>query len=148
MIISKTAILNLGIIYCLLYKECNDIILLSLSFLEIDEFDGECKDGEEDEDEGKEHRNRNSDHARAISKAYFQVFFHRPLETLPHSYGVYVAKLRRYNSPQRPCNRADVVEPNPPSWEALINKNRTEEVSKIKPTFNQSINQSITSVVV
>ena len=103
------------------------LYFLSLSSLEIDEFDGDCKDGEEEEDEGKEHGSRSSDHTGAISKAYFQVLFHGPLETLSHNDGVYVPKLRRYNSPQSPCNRADVVEPNPPSWEALVSNNRTEQ---------------------
>ena len=40
-----------------------------LSPLKIDDFDGESKDGKEDEDEGNEHRNRNSDHTRPIAQA-------------------------------------------------------------------------------
>lgn len=91
----------------------------SSSFLEVEDLDRDSKHKKEQNVEANKNCSWNSNHPRTIAETNFQILLHSALKSRSYNLGFHVAELRGDNSSECPCNRADIVEPNPPSRDVL-----------------------------
>lgn len=91
----------------------------SSSSLKIELLNGHDIDTKEEDAETNQDSYRDAGHSRIITKTHLNVFLHRPIKTRSKDSSFYVTKLGSNYSAQCPCNRADVVEPNPPRRNVL-----------------------------
>ena len=87
----------------------------SSSFLEVEDLDRDSKHEKEQNVKANKNCSWNSNHPRTIAETNFQILLHTALKSRSYNLGFHIVELRGDNSSKCPCNRADIVEPNPPS---------------------------------
>ena len=114
-----------------------------LSSLEVYNLDGSRIYGKEEKGEASKHCNCDTSRPLFESQAFLQEFLHGPIETRANYPCLHIAQLRCNNTSQGPCNWADVIEPDPPTWDSLhecqekrgTDKHWNEGFSYVKPSI-------------